>query len=262
MEIKTITCPNCGANTTNAQNCEYCGSLLVRFVGKGIDLSKTSYTNDSTTFPGLTAELKRNLQLQEKNPEESVTTDLLTEKANTGDAEGLSIHKSGRCCWKDGQDINLSDSNTGLTISFDFDTYIGNDDWQNQYNKRIEKRLKAFRKLDSFPLFTGHVCNATDDDGNERYCREYAIDFGNDAEGAARLTSEILMKVYGWTQDTSFDMYTEVGYDNLHKARHNWYKAHGFDEDEGETDFKTKLLFIAICSIIGWIIGKIIGFIF
>ena len=29
-EIKTILCPNCGANTTNHQNCEYCGSMLVR----------------------------------------------------------------------------------------------------------------------------------------------------------------------------------------------------------------------------------------
>lgn len=29
-EIKTIVCPNCGANTTNHQNCEYCGSMLVR----------------------------------------------------------------------------------------------------------------------------------------------------------------------------------------------------------------------------------------
>lgn len=38
MELKTYVCPNCGANTTNAQNCEYCGSLLVRFVDKGISL--------------------------------------------------------------------------------------------------------------------------------------------------------------------------------------------------------------------------------
>ena len=40
MELKTYVCPNCGANTTNAQNCEYCGSLLVRFVEKGISLSQ------------------------------------------------------------------------------------------------------------------------------------------------------------------------------------------------------------------------------
>lgn len=34
MEAQTITCPNCGANTTNHQNCEYCGSLLVQIANK------------------------------------------------------------------------------------------------------------------------------------------------------------------------------------------------------------------------------------
>ena len=39
MEANVIKCPNCGASSTNHTNCEYCGSLLVRFVDKGIDLS-------------------------------------------------------------------------------------------------------------------------------------------------------------------------------------------------------------------------------
>lgn len=29
-QIKTVICPNCGANATNLQNCEYCNSILVR----------------------------------------------------------------------------------------------------------------------------------------------------------------------------------------------------------------------------------------
>ena len=29
-QIKTVACPNCGANTTNTQYCEYCGSKLVQ----------------------------------------------------------------------------------------------------------------------------------------------------------------------------------------------------------------------------------------
>ena len=65
-ELKTFVCPNCGANTTNAQNCEYCGSLLVRFVEKGIDLSHTTYLNNDAVFPGLITQLKYNLKLQEK----------------------------------------------------------------------------------------------------------------------------------------------------------------------------------------------------
>lgn len=49
-ELKSYTCPNCGANTTDARNCEFCGSLLVRFVEKGIDLSQTTYLDDTETF--------------------------------------------------------------------------------------------------------------------------------------------------------------------------------------------------------------------
>ena len=230
MELKVLKCPNCGANTTNAQNCEYCGSLLVRFVDKGIDLSKTSYTNDSATLPGLTAELKRNLQLQEKNPGESVVTDLCTKKADTGDSEFIGVLRSGKCAWSDDQGMNISDSKNGLIVSLNFSTFIDNDDWQKQYNKRVEKQLQAFKKLDSFPLFTSHICA-----DEERYDREYAIDFGNDAEGAARLISEILQKVYGWTMGTNFDMYTEVG-DDIDKARESWDRAHGFAVDEDEDD--------------------------
>ena len=60
MEMVSLKCPNCGANATNNQNCEYCGSLLVRFVDKGIDLSNTSYLDDSLVFPGLKEKLKEN----------------------------------------------------------------------------------------------------------------------------------------------------------------------------------------------------------
>lgn len=242
MELKVLKCPNCGANTTNAQNCEYCGSLLVRFVDKGIDLSKTTYTNDSATFPGLVEELKRNLMLQEKNPGEFVCTDLVTLKKDTGDKEPIGILRSGKCEWRDGKEINISNSQSGLVIVLSFDTLVegnGNDDW----SKRQMKQLEKFKKLDSFPLFTGHICNVTAY-GQERYSRNYAIDFGNDAEGAARLISEILQKVDGWTLDTNFDMYTEVG-DNIQKARDSWDKAHGFDDDDSSPSFM---------DYIGWII--------
>ena len=254
MELKVLKCPNCGANTTNAQNCEYCGSLLVRFVDKGIDLSKTSYTNDSATFPGLAEELKRNLQLQEKNPGEGVATDLWTLKADTGDSESICVLRSGKCVWMDDQEMNISDSKNGLIIDMNFDTLVdgnGNDDW----SKKQMKNLEVFKKLDSFPLFTGHTYNHTAY-GQERYCREYAIDFGNDAEGAARLISEILQKVYGWTMNTNFDMYTEVGADNVQRARDNWLKAHGFEVQE-ESSFLEDYWWV-IAGLIGWFLFKMI----
>lgn len=53
MEMNVIKCPNCGASSTNHTNCEYCGSLLVRFVDKGIDLSTTSYLTNDKVYAGL-----------------------------------------------------------------------------------------------------------------------------------------------------------------------------------------------------------------
>lgn len=239
-------CPNCGANFTNTTNCEYCGSLLVRFVDKGIDLSKTSYTNDSLTFPGLAAELKRNLRLQKENPCESVVTDLF---AMIGRGRScVSILRSRKCIWSDKQPIELNDSENGLVIVFDFNTYINDEE---EYNRIMDDQSAKFKRLDCFSLFTGHTGSFTDKDGCQRYAREYAIDFGNDAEGAARLISEILQKVKGWTPDTNFDMYTEVGIDNLQAARDNWNIAHGF----GETNSGCAGMIVVLVSLAVSILG-------
>lgn len=54
METKgMLTCPNCGAAATNHKNCEYCNSLLVRFVEKGIEIDQSRYGKDAWVFPGL-----------------------------------------------------------------------------------------------------------------------------------------------------------------------------------------------------------------
>jgi hypothetical protein len=63
-----------------------------------------------------------------------------------------------------------------------------------------------------------------------RYGREYAINFGTDAEGAARLISEVLIKVEGWSPTDTYDMFTNVG-DNVERARKAWDEAHGFSND-------------------------------
>lgn len=43
--VSSIVCPNCGANAQNHENCEFCGSLLVRFVNKGIDYDIEDYND-------------------------------------------------------------------------------------------------------------------------------------------------------------------------------------------------------------------------
>ena len=100
---------------------------------------------------------------------------------------------------------------------------------------RNDSDLSKFKKLDSFPLFTSHYNqNFITDTGDELYGYEYAIDFGEDAEGAARLVSEILTKVYGVSVEENVDMFTNVGNDIV-TARNNWKKNHGFDYDEEDT---------------------------
>lgn len=236
MEIKTITCPNCGANTTNAQNCEYCGSLLVRFVDKGIDLSKTTYTSDSATLPGLANELKRHLELQKEKPDEYVCTELLS----TTDAGCSDLY------------IDSNDLENGLGVALEFLTYNNaNDDWKKQHNRDVEKQLETFKTLDCYPLFSCNLSTLTNNSNEEFYCREYSIDFGKDAEGAARLVSEILQKVKGWTMNTNFDMFTEVGHDNIQKARNSWEKAHGSNKANEQKDNSGCLGLIGGAIIIG-----------
>lgn len=248
MELKTYVCPNCGANTTNAQNCEYCGSLLVRFVEKGIDLSHTSYLNDNAVFPGLVEELKRNLKLQSENPRNGVSTDLFKMFDNRKDS--LCIMRGLSWSWSDGTvSPEFDGSKKGLCIVLGFSTYM---DVANnkEFNDEQDAQLAKFRQLDSFPLFTAHNCTFKDNNGRSRYGREYAINFGEDAEGAARLVSEILIKVRGWSPTEPYDMFTNVG-DDIDRARNAWDAAHGFEAGSYTDDSKA-------ANIFGWVVGIII----
>lgn len=227
-EIKTYVCPNCGANTTNTQNCEYCGSLLVRFVEKGIDLSHTSYTNNNAVFPGLIEELKRNIKLQEENPYNPVATDLYKQIEDNTASDYIGIFTG--VLWDDGTFSPEFDNpdEIQLCIAVDFNTYSDVDIKElKEYNDIMDAQLAKFRQLDSFPLFTPHNGAYTDHDGFARYGRQYAINFGKDAEGAARLISEILIKVKGWLPTEPFDIFTNVG-DDINRAREDWLIAHGF----------------------------------
>lgn len=251
MELKTYVCPNCGANTTNAQNCEYCGSLLVRFVEKGIDLSHTSYLNNNAVFPGLVEELKRNLKLQSENPKKWVSTDLNKKVDNRSDSlcimNGLS--------WGDGTvSPEFDGSKKGLCIAMSFSTYMDftDDPDFKDYNDEMDAQLTKFRQLDSFPLFTGHNGTYKDGYGRSLYGREYAINFGEDAEGAARLVSEILIKVNGWSPTEPYDMFTNVG-NNINRAREAWNAAHGLGTVSNFESTDSGL-----SNIIGWVVGIII----
>ena len=114
MTEQLLKCPNCGANATNHENCEYCGSLLVRFVEKGIDLTKTTYMTNDNVFPGLTEELHANLRLQKQYPNQSVVTDIYT-KDNYNNT-GLCVLRTGYAYWSDGIRVDCHGKTEGFVI--------------------------------------------------------------------------------------------------------------------------------------------------
>ncbi len=211
-ELTHYRCPNCGASITNTENCEYCGSLLVRFVKRGIDLSKTSYMSNDQVFPGLVQNLKTHLHMQRAYPNEVVKTHIFREKGkqvNTGSFALCVIKLNGT--WHNKQPIFPGrQSEIGLCIVPDTSTYV--DDLNNrEYNNQMDMRLERFQQLDCFSLFTPHQCYMTDGYGNKRKERMFAINFGQDAEGAARLISEILVKVYQVPLNERIEIFTNHG---------------------------------------------------
>ena len=234
MVEKLLKCPNCGANATNHQNCEYCGSLLVRFVDKSIDLSNTSYTSNAEVFPGLIQHLQQNLRMQSNNS--SVATDIFREigkqQENTNGIV-LSVLQTGRCTWSDGQDVRIVEGNKGLYVGLNFLTVLENDSEEAiRFNQTTEEVLSRFEKLDCFPLFTPHMSYGKSF-GEKTKIREYAIDFGLDVEGAARLISDIMQKVYQIPLTERIEIFTNNGKINIDKARKEACKARGADFDGG-----------------------------
>ena len=200
--------------------------MLVRFAVHGIDVTKTEYMNDDYVFPGLKEELEKNLKLRKEHPGMNVVTDIFKENSD-GTMYSLSILNCDETYWLDDTLNDLESSESGLRIGLDFCKYKDSSAYK-KFNDRRDSELSKFKKLDSFPLFTSHYNqNYIDASGEEFYGYEYAIDFGEDAEGAARLVSEILTKVKGVSVEENVDMFTNVGH-NIVTARNNWKKNHGF----------------------------------
>lgn len=219
MELKTITCPNCGATTTNPNNCEFCGSLLVRFADKGIDLSQTSYLNNGKVIPGLIPELKKNLMLQ-KTTDEIVITDIYLRFPDGSSVSELNVIRSGYANWENSyspdflgeKPILLNNSKHGLVIVFSFREQEGERSWTHD----------IFKSLPSYSLYTQHVEIDNDEDPflGRKVRYTYAIDFGEDAEGAARLISEYLeIKDQQYHQTDGWFYATNVGLNNITQNR-------------------------------------------
>jgi len=172
--INTVTCPFCGANATNLRNCEYCGSLFVRYTDDNVQADTDSLFDKDKSFTGfifsgLEEELRKNISLQTQ--ESFIVTDV---KSNEGG--GLQIVQSSGLGMTSHLKLEKIPSFPGVSIHIPF--------WDN------DNDLESFLKLEESALFTKMP---QVEDG----CDDYVIDFGNDAVGAAYLASLILEKVTG-----------------------------------------------------------------
>lgn len=238
--MRTIECPNCGAPATNMQNCNFCGSLLVRFADKGIDLSKTKYINNETVIPGLINELEKNLSLQESV--KIAATDLYC-KTN-GETKNFCFVTSASMIGFLDNELAFPNSNgISLATCFTFDIY------NDASIDPIEiERHNRFKTLASFPLFTSHTSSCIDNKGNTFTAYEYAIDFGKDVEGTARLISEVVSKVFGLDTTQPIDCYTD-DFDKVQEHRRSLGLVY---QDESGTNWK-KWIWIGIAIVAGLI---------
>lgn len=233
IEIKSYTCPNCGANTINTDNCEYCGSLLVRFIEKGIDLKHSDYLNNSIIYPGLIQALNHNLELQNITNESIVTTDIIGPCFEGENDYITCILRNGNIAYLD-KSLKHCKSNKGICVTFNFCLYLNvNEQALIKYNREQEERCKWFEALDCYPLFTKHISHYTDEFSYNRKAFEYFIDFGEDTEGAAKLISKVWKCVFNISPDAKIEYYTNAGMDNVEQCRKEIFaELTGFAPDD------------------------------
>lgn len=231
-ELKSYVCPNCGANTTNAQNCDYCGSLLVRFVERNIDLSGTSYLNNDKVIPGLIKHLEQNLLAQKTGRD--VITDIYF-KNERGEYDSIFVLPQGIASWKEGAPVYIGGSDDGLLIVVSFLECLNSG--YDEFNKNGKLSEQKFKQLPCSHLFTPHAGFYTQENGLKIKISEYAINFGHDPEGAARIISEFFAKVYGISSDDpSIEIFTNAGEEAIINSRTECSRLfYGVDNSE-ETD--------------------------
>ncbi len=158
-QLTPIVCPNCGANTTNHSNCEYCGSLLVRFVDAQIDVMQTPYADNTIVLPGLVEELRKNLAAQKsvinQSEEQSwVATDMFVyNAAYSNDKHCIgSVMNTKSVIFSNDVRIFPNKVGPGLAILFSFTPYV-DESLDPSFNAVENEEHQKFKKL-KIGLFT------------------------------------------------------------------------------------------------------------
>ena len=181
--IRSITCPNCGAQAKNLRNCEYCGSLLVRFVDKQISITPQT----EFIYAGLVEALEQNIKMQKsvfKN--QVVVTDI----------------GNGYCCFAQVISAHVLEAfgnNLNPALAIDLTFFVNSRDVRVAQEER--NRLTRFKSSSIYELFTKVELENT-------YC--YQIDFGEDSNGAALILSKYFTEVENYPKDATLCYNTTI----------------------------------------------------
>lgn len=175
-QVSTVVCPNCGANTTNLYNCEYCGSILVRYVAAGKEVDNQTFGKEVHIISGLVEALGKNLSLQKiKNEDDVVLTEIITPYQTV-----MQVIDTPNC------NIGILTANPfgeghegEIALRIPFETMSED----NGFAEGEKLRLSWFKQQDYYFMFT-----------QQNYYGGviYYINFGKDSDNAAKLLSAIL----------------------------------------------------------------------
>ena len=196
MDARTITCPNCGANTTNFHNCEYCDSLLVRFVSQEIDIEDDVFGEKAYTISGLDKALEENLLIQEALTKSQTVVTSVEDINNPNDcfqicpAQDVSLGTDRESPFKDTIGPSLA-----LRMSFMVNSL-------NVQEAAFARQMcQNFRSLTISQLFT---------EQQWQYGTDYYIDFGKDVRNAVHICSKLAHVVASWDKSTSTQSDTTI----------------------------------------------------
>ena len=208
MNTEVIKCPSCGASPQNHINCEYCGSLFVRYEEIGLSTDNILKPNGNFggfAFDGLEKALEENLSLQKE--ESFIVTDIrfeleIPDKKEKSFFKGLFGIKEEKpapilqiiqSSAVKGYFSKNAPSFPGVAIHIPF----VRDGTGEHYNDDIP--LSRFEQMEESKLFTISI---------EDHGKDYVVDFGNDATGAAYLISKILVEFFGFSSTSSLNAFT------------------------------------------------------
>lgn len=269
MELTAICCPNCGANTTNHQNCEYCGSLFVRYRDLGIKFDKQKYEDQ---IVGLEAALRDNLSAQHStNGINHITTfiscdnpgfavQVMNPKAMRdmvyftlqGSLDTYVLHTRPR--------ISVDSNENSLMVCFRFiempKSWTKFDSVANNENETMAKMHSRFKTMDEYQLFK-YVEEPLYTAGNIKNCKyhSYYIDFGNDYKGAAAIISQYVMRVLGIYNLKRL----QVNYDLVSETDEEYQLKVKKQETSSNNMRMLAILFFGACAVGGYFIGGFWG---